>query len=282
MRGEDRALRDVHDVRERLVTHVRDVDDHAEPVHLSDDPPPDRRQTTVRVVSGGRVSERVVRGPGDREVAIAERVQLAKAGQGELGVVGAERLCALDPHQDRGASSARGGFDLVRGGAEGGDVGVVFGQLSNGGGQRQRPLPRDLSFILVGVHEDAKKRAAQAALTHPRKIQVTPFHPRRDVVAIEHPLRGIDVGVDRDDLLWDLRAVFGRGRRFFWDSGLVGGGEGLRDVCRRRGCRRRGPLAIAAEHRRRGHDEERTESAPPAGEHHGDRYETQRRVASAG
>jgi len=84
---------------------MRDVDHHAEPVHLRNDLPPQFREPLVREVVGGlagvRVGQLAVAVVGEREVPGPQLGELPDVGQ-----VGAEGIAVL--HPDQGHLAARG------------------------------------------------------------------------------------------------------------------------------------------------------------------------------
>ena len=109
------ALRDVKRVIKRRIRRVRDVDHHAQPVHLAHHVLAERRQAIVMHHLG--VVEVALRvGPvvgievGERHIADAERIVVAQQAQRVFN-----RVAAFDPHQRRDLVLLVRALDLVRG-----------------------------------------------------------------------------------------------------------------------------------------------------------------------
>ena len=198
--------RDREGVGERGVAHVREVDEHAEPVHLAD-------ELAARLVqpAPARGVGRGV-GPGVR-VRVRER-DVADAPPGDRAQdvgVGLERVAALEPEEHGDAALAGEPADV---GGRPGDLGAVErGHLAldlvehgRRPGRRRRPL------AVVLAHEEREERGVEPALGHPREVDVGAAGLRRVALAervpvVEHERRRVDVAVDDDGVVVDAEGV---------------------------------------------------------------------------
>ena len=129
VREDDRRLRDVEHLAHHVRRDVRDVDQHAEPVHLAHHLAPERRQPAVRRGVGRRIGPVVVLAMRERHVADAERVVGAQRAEAVL-----ERLAVLHAEERGDLALLTGALDV--GGACGEEERVRDRRRSSGGRAR--------------------------------------------------------------------------------------------------------------------------------------------------
>ena len=84
VRRDHRRVRHLDRVPERLVGDVRDVDQHAESIHLANDLPAEVREPAMPPGVAGRVGPAVAVVPGERHVTDAEIVEVREVGEARL------------------------------------------------------------------------------------------------------------------------------------------------------------------------------------------------------
>ena len=164
VREDDRRLREVEDLAHHVRRDVRDVDQHAEPVHLAHHLAPERRQPAVRRGVGRRVGPVVVLAVSERHVADAERIVGAQRAEAVL-----ERLAVLHAEERGDLALLPGALDV--GGAGGEEEGVRVGVDHPAG---------ELDLLELGARrvrqsrgdEDAPELARDPALAEPRDVGV--------------------------------------------------------------------------------------------------------------
>ncbi|MCO5556202.1 hypothetical protein L7F22_009747 [Adiantum nelumboides] len=159
----------------RRRSDVREVDDHADAVHLGDDPRAELRQPVVAGRVGGRVGPVVVQVVGQRQVADPEPAQHPQHGEG----VG-DAVPALRPHQGGDPPGADDGVDVVGGVGERQGVRV-------GGEEPPHPVHLvehrgdGLVVAQLAGYVDRPELGADPAGPQPREVGVQPRVPGGDV-----------------------------------------------------------------------------------------------------
>ena len=238
VRGDDGFGRGLEDVPEGLVRDVRDVNQHAEPAHLADDP-------ATEVVESARPAFRVAGRAGPTQTVSPRRRHVAHAhlvvapDRFEFFV---NRVAAFESHE-RGELIVRGGAADVRGGGERPDFGVLFGEGADGRdllvGARDGARPA--APVELRLDPDGEELRVEAALAHARGVEVRGREPAADVRAlVNDELHGVGVHIHGDGAAVDRRRV--------------GGGGSLACRARRRGsfvCSQFTLLSVAAAKRKR-------------------------------
>ncbi len=200
-----RRLRDVEGVAHRVCRDVREVDEHAQPVHLPDHLVPERGQAAELGLVGGRVRPRHVVVVGQREVADAEGVEHPQ--RPERGV---DAVPALGAQQRGDPALGPGTVDAGDRGRESEVTGIPRGHAVHGIHLLQRG--RDgREPLQMGRHEDRPELGAHAALAQSRKVGVGRLATRDvelvPVVAGPFPRLPREVVVSVDDrVLGEKRA----------------------------------------------------------------------------
>ncbi len=202
VREDHRNRRDVEDIAHRVRRHVRQVDEHADPLHLGHDLAAEVRQPAVRGVVGRRVSPRHVAVVGQRHVPDAQRVH-----RPEYSERAPDRVPALRADQRRHLAGRHDPLNVRGGQRELERVPVPADQavheidLLQGGRDRclSLQLGRNIDRPELGSHS-AGGQPGQVGLrernrggdVHQRRITAAclPQCPREVVVTIDDRSRG--------------------------------------------------------------------------------------------
>ena len=187
-------------VPERLVGDVRDVDHHAQAVHLEHNLLAEIGEAVVVLDLGvvdvaGGVGPFVGVRPGERHVAHAEPVVIAQ----QVHVV-LDRVAAFDAHERGEFVLAMGALDVGHGEGHHHAVGMMRRLLVDGIDEIER-VAGEVALVSIGVDPDGKELRAEVAAAGfveadvPRVIGIG----RADVeVFVEKTLGRVGVGVDHD------------------------------------------------------------------------------------
>jgi hypothetical protein len=175
VRGNHWRLTDLERVLECLVGHVRDIDEHAKPVHLPDHLPPELREAVVPGRLAGRV--RPVGMVEVREGHVTD-AQLREHPKDRQAVV--DHVATLDADERGNSSLLMGTTDLVGFRAEDDLVRQVFRQLVHGGDLHERVVNRPgtgdragLSAVAWMPHDHAEEQRIESPLPDAGQIGVS-------------------------------------------------------------------------------------------------------------
>ena len=191
--GDERGGADIERGGNRLVGSMRDVNHHAQAVHLADD----REAAFVQAVPlrHGAAGIGVVAGPvvgGELHGAHAQAVHLANHGW-----VAIQIEAAFDIEHGRDFSSRMNALDL-RGVAGDFDAAAIALDLFDGGIQHaQRLSGLQAGGIVVFRHEDGKEERSQTAFAGPRQVELAVRFALADIAAvIELAVHGMNVAIE--------------------------------------------------------------------------------------
>ena len=210
VRGDDGRARGGDDVPEGLVGDVRDIDHHAEAVHLLNDLFAEGCESVVVGDGGvvdvaGGVGPVVGVGPGEGHVADAETVVVAQEAEVVL-----DGVAALDAHQDGELSALVCGEDLVGGEAELQLVGGFADLLKCAVDEREGAVRGLFRGVLAGVDPDGEELCVEVALLRGVVVQHAAVERIGEVpVLIDEALRRVRVGVDDDSGLVNCERICG-------------------------------------------------------------------------
>ena len=219
MRCDDRGGAGFERVVERLIGGVRDIDDHAEPVHLVHDFFAERREPIVvldlRIVDvGGGVGEPICIPMRQGHVADAEPVIVAQQARAVFN-----RVTAFESHQARDFMALMRFFDIGGGQGRTEGAGITVEDVVLYGVDHLKRTIGGMIAVYVGSGDiHGEENRTDAALFEPCDIGLRLWGVA-DVRAIDGEARDVVVGVDQDSrfrdrrhLLVDLLAIGGKGR----------------------------------------------------------------------
>ena len=199
MRGEDRRARGDDGAVEGFVGDVRDVDHHAEAIHLVDDVFAEVGEAILGVLDvgivdvAGGVGPVVGVGPGEGHVADAEAVVVAQEAERIF-----DGVAAFDAHERGELVFAMGALDVF-GGIRHHHLVGMFGGLLQDGVDEVEGAAGVVAFVEFGLDPDGEEFRAEVALLRGGEVEIAAVEGLGEVVmVVEHALRGVGVGVDDD------------------------------------------------------------------------------------
>ena len=178
---------------------MRDIDHHAEAVHLVDHVFAELGQPLLGVGDGrvvdvsGAVGPAIGIGPGERHVTHAERIVLPQQCERVLNGVP-----ALNAHERGKLVLAVGKLYALRRRNKHYLVRMLGHLLLHRVDQHQR-APRILAFVKRGLHPDGKELRSQISLVDRLQVEIAAAQRIAHVeVFIDKALRGVGVGIDHD------------------------------------------------------------------------------------
>jgi len=204
---DDGGVRGLEDVPEGFIGDVRDVDHHAETVHLADDGTAEECEAVVVLDGGiaevaGAVGPLVGVGPGERHVTDAEAV--VEAEEAEVGFDG---MAAFDA--DEGGEDVVGvGLDDVRGGEAKAHGIRVFADLLVDAVDELEGAEGEAASPLLGLDPGGEELGGEVAGASGFEVQHAVAEGRGKVPGfIDKALGGVGVGVDDDGGTMDFEWV---------------------------------------------------------------------------